>query len=72
MTTPVTQDNTPRKTKFTFEEAVDVWLRRWAGQFQHEIAAAYVINVRAINHVLKEVSHVGSKEEAARRMGRTA
>ena len=24
---PIVQDNIPRKTKFTFEEAVDVWLR---------------------------------------------
>lgn len=68
----IVQDNNPRKTKFTFEEAVDVWLRRWAGQFQHEIAAAYVINVRAVNQVLKEVTHIGSKEEATRRVGRTA
>ena len=67
----IVQDN-PRKTKFTFEEAVDVWLRRWAGQFQHEIASAYVINVRAVNHVLKEVTHIGSREEAARRVDRTA
>jgi len=64
---PVLQDNTPRKTKFTFEEAVDVWLRRLNGQFQHEIAAAYVINVRAVNQVLKEVTHIGSKEVAASR-----
>jgi hypothetical protein len=69
---PIVQDNIPRKTKFTFEEAVDVWLRRSAGQFQHEIAAAYVINVRAVNQVLKEGTHVGSKEEAARRFGQTA
>lgn len=68
----IVQDNYPRKTKFTFEEAVDVWLRHWAGQYQHEIAAAYVINPRAVNHVLKEVTHVGSREEAARRVGRTA
>ncbi|MGX9431443.1 MULTISPECIES: hypothetical protein [Bradyrhizobium] len=72
MTKPVIQDNHTRKTKFTDEEAVDVWLRRWSGQFQHEIAAAYVINVRAVNQVLKEVTHVGSKEEAIRRVGRTA
>jgi hypothetical protein len=72
LTSRVVQDIHPRKTKFTFEEAVDVWLRRWNGQFQHEIAAAYVINPRAVNHVLKEVIHVGSKEEAARRIGRTA
>ncbi|UPK39096.1 hypothetical protein IVB18_18790 [Bradyrhizobium sp. 186] len=72
MASPVIQDNHPRKTKFTFEEAVDVWLRRWSGQFQHEIAAAYVINPRAVNHVLKEITHAGSKEEAAQRAGRTA
>ncbi|MGY4283748.1 hypothetical protein ACVWXO_002968 [Bradyrhizobium sp. LM2.7] len=72
MASSVIQDNQPRKTKFTFEEAVDVWLRRWNGQFQHEIAAAYVINARAVNHVLNEIAHVGSKEEAAQRIGRTA
>lgn len=69
---PIVQDNNPRKTKFTFEEAVDVWLRRWSGQFQHEIAAAYVINPRAVNHVLKGLTHEGSEAEAARRVGRTA
>lgn len=63
----LTQDNTPRKTKFTFEEAVDVWLRRWSGQFHHEIAAAYVINSWRVSDVLNEVTHVGSKEVAASR-----
>jgi hypothetical protein len=69
---PIVQDNNPRKTKFTFEEAVDVWLRHWAGQFQHEIAAAYVINSGRVSDVLNEVTHVGSKQEAAQRLGRTA
>jgi hypothetical protein len=68
----IVQDNFPRKTKFTFEEAVDVWLRHWAGQFQHEIAAAYVINSGRVSDVLKEVTHTGSKEEASRRVGRSA
>ena len=54
------------KTKFTTDEAIDVWLRSWSGQYQHEIAAAYVINVRAVNHVLKERTHLGSKEAAER------
>jgi hypothetical protein len=63
----IAQDNTPRKTKFTFEEAVDVWLRRWCGQLQHEIAAAYVINSGRVSDVLNEVTHVGSKEVAASR-----
>jgi hypothetical protein len=61
----IVQDNTPRKTKFTFDEAVDVWLRRWSGQLTHEIAAAYVINPGRVSNVLKEVTHIGSKEVAA-------
>jgi hypothetical protein len=72
VTKSIVQDNNPRKTKFAFEEAVDVWLRHWAGQFQHEIAAAYVINSGRVSDVLKEVTHIGSREEAARRTGRTA
>lgn len=54
------------KTKFTDDEAIDVWLRSWSGQYQHQIAAAYVINVRAVNYVLKERTHVGSKQAAER------
>ena len=53
------------KTKFTDDEAVDVWLRSWSGQYQHQIAAAYEINVRAVNHVLNEKTHIGSKQIAA-------
>jgi hypothetical protein len=60
------------KTKFTFEEAIDVWLRHFSGQYQHQIAAAYVINVRAVNHVLKEKTHVGSKQAAEARFNRSA
>ena len=72
MVKPVVQDNIPQKTKFTFEEAVDVWLRRWSGQYQHQIAAAYFINVRAVNHVLKEKTHVGSKQVAETRLDKSA
>jgi hypothetical protein len=72
MSKRILQDNTPRKTKFTFEEAVDVWLRHLAGQFQHEIAAAYVINSGRVSDVLNQMTHVGSKQEAARRHERTA
>jgi hypothetical protein len=60
------------KTKFSFEEAVDVWMRHFSGQYQHEIAAAYVINVRAVNHVLKEKTHIGSKQVAESRFSKSA
>jgi hypothetical protein len=73
VTKTIVQDNNPRKTKFTFEEAVDVWLRHWSGQFQHEIAAAaYVINSGRVSDVLNEVTYVGSRDEAVRRRGQTA
>jgi hypothetical protein len=54
-----------RKTKLTFDEAVDVWLRYWSGQFQHDIAADYGINPGRVNEVLKERVHIGSKQVAA-------
>jgi hypothetical protein len=54
-----------RKTKFTFDEAVDVWLRRWSGQVQSDIAADYRINLGRVNEVLTEKKHVGSKQVAA-------
>jgi hypothetical protein len=59
-------------TQFTFEQAVDVWMRHFSGQYQHQIAAAYVINVRAVNHVLKEKTHFGSKQVAEARFSRSA
>lgn len=54
-----------RKTTFTFDEAVDVWLRHWSGQFQHDIAADYGVNPGRVNEVLKERTHIGSKQVAA-------
>jgi hypothetical protein len=59
-------------TQFTFEQAVDVWMRHFSGQYQHQIAAAYVINIRAVNHVLKEKTHVGSKQVAETRFSKSA
>jgi hypothetical protein len=61
----IAQDNEPRKTKFTFEEAVDVWLRRWNGQIVQEIAFAYRINWGRVSDVLNEKTHIGSKQVAA-------
>ena len=51
--------------RLTFDDAVDVWLRYWAGEFQHDIAAFYGINQGRVNEVLNERSHLGSKATAA-------
>jgi hypothetical protein len=54
-----------RKIALTFYEAVDVWLRHWSGQYQHDIAADYEVNPRRVNDVLKERTHPDSKQVAA-------
>jgi hypothetical protein len=48
-----------------FDDAVDVWLRCWSGEFQHKIAAYYGVNQGRVNEVLKERLHPGSKQVAA-------
>jgi predicted XRE-type DNA-binding protein len=52
-------------SRLSFEDAVDIWLRRWAGQFQHAIAAIYEVNQGRINEVLKGKLHPGSEKIAA-------
>jgi hypothetical protein len=49
----------------TFDDAVDVWLRHWSGEFQHKIAQSYGVNQGRVNDVLKERLHPGSKQIAA-------
>jgi predicted XRE-type DNA-binding protein len=50
--------------KLTFEDAVDIWLRTWAGEYQYQIAASYVVNQGRVNDVLKKRLHSGSKQVA--------
>jgi DNA-binding transcriptional regulator LsrR (DeoR family) len=56
--------NDNHKTALSFEEAVEVWLRYWAGQYQHDIAAHFGVNSGRVSEVLKEKKHVGSREAA--------
>jgi hypothetical protein len=51
--------------RLTDDDAVDIWLRHLAGQFQHDIAAHYGVNSARVNDVLKERTHIGSKGVAA-------
>jgi hypothetical protein len=53
--------------QLTYDDAVDVWLRHWAGEYQHDIAAAYGVNQGRVNEVLKEKRHLGSKATAAKK-----
>lgn len=56
-------DNAPSYS-LTFEDAVEIWLRHWAGEFQNRIAASFDVNPGRVNEVLKERKHVGSREVA--------
>jgi hypothetical protein len=51
--------------RLTFDDAVDVWLRHWQGDYQHHIAASYGVNPGRVNDVLKERVHFGSQSIAA-------
>jgi len=48
----------------TFDDAVKIWLRHWAGEFQNRIAADFDVNPARVNEVLKERRHLGSREAA--------
>jgi hypothetical protein len=60
----MTRDLRPSSQKLTSDDAVDIWLRSWRGEFQHRIAAIYDVNPGRVSEVLKERKHVGSKRVA--------
>jgi len=51
--------------RLTFNDAVDIWLRHWTGEYQHTIAARYDVSRGRVNDVLNERLHIGSKAVAA-------
>jgi hypothetical protein len=51
----------PQPYRLTFDDAVDIWLRHWAGEYQHAIAAGYGVNPGRVNEVLKGHKHPGSE-----------
>ena len=48
----------------TFEDAVQVWLIYWKGEFQNRIAARFDCNPARISEVLKGKLHPGSEQVA--------
>lgn len=57
-------DNGKPSYTLTFDDAVQIWFRHWAGEFQNRIAASFDVNPGRVNEVLKERKHVGSREAA--------
>ena len=64
-TSKLTNDNKPSYA-LTFDDAVNIWLRHWNGEYQNRIAASYDVNPGRVSDVLKGRKHVGSREAAAK------
>lgn len=60
----MSSDSKSTAYRLTFEDAVDVWIRSWRGEFQHRIASAYDVNPGRVSEVLKERTHIGSRRAA--------
>lgn len=57
--------NYPPTRRLSFEDAVQIWLRYWAGEYQHRIAAAFNVNQGRISEIVNGRRFVGSREIAA-------
>jgi hypothetical protein len=53
--------------RLDFDDAVNVWLRHFSGDYQYQIAASFPVNQGRINDVLKERLHPGSKQVALKK-----
>jgi hypothetical protein len=60
----MSNDNNPPSYKLTFEDAIQVWRRHRAGEYQNRIAASFDVNPGRVNDVLKERIHIGSQKAA--------
>jgi hypothetical protein len=64
----MSNDNNKPSYVLTFDDAVNVWLRHWRGEFQNRIASSYDVNPGRVNDVLKERKHIGSRKVASERL----
>ena len=52
--------------KLTYSDAVEIWIRHWAGEFQNRLASHFDVNPGRVNEVLKGRRHPGSEQTADR------
>ncbi|TAY68443.1 hypothetical protein [Rhizobium leguminosarum] len=50
--------------RLTLDDAVQVWIHRWNGEYQHEIAFRFGVNQGRVNEVLKGKRHPSSEQIA--------
>jgi len=60
----IMNDNAKPSAVLTFDDAVQIWLWHWNGEFQNRIAARLDVNPGRVNEVLKERKFIGSREAA--------
>lgn len=60
----IMNDNAKPSPALTFDDAVQIWLYHWTGEFQNRIAARLDVNPGRVNEVLKERKFIGSREAA--------
>ncbi|HLG90338.1 MAG TPA: hypothetical protein VKZ79_24465 [Alphaproteobacteria bacterium] len=60
-------DPRPPSHRLTFDEAVQIWLSIWRGEYKNRIAARYDVNIWRIYEVKSGKLHTGS-EDAARKI----
>jgi hypothetical protein len=65
-------DNGKTKKALTFDDAVQVWLRHWKGEFQHHTAAHFGVNPGRVSEVLKEHKQIGSRAAAEKLFKKSA
>lgn len=53
--------------RLSFEDAIEVWLHHWKGEFQNRIASLFDVNPARINEIIKGKLHPGSKEAALKK-----
>lgn len=59
-------DNKGPSYRLTFQDAVEIWIRHWAGEFQNRIAAHFDVNPGRVNEVIKGRRFPGSEKVADR------
>lgn len=52
--------------RLTEQDAVEVWIRHWSGEYQNRIAAHFHVNPGRVNEIIKGHKFPGSEQLADR------
>jgi len=50
--------------KLNYEDAVEIWIRRWLGEERHAIIRAFDQNPMRVYEIWQEETFIGSREDA--------